>query len=369
MLRMTSPTENGNLISVGTSQNPIASPVRRAPTYWAQSVAPVSDETPVSRAARLDLLRQYGSFSLAYSVAVQPHLKYFGDDRGYLAYRQRGGVTFVLGDPIGSPKNRRELLREFLRKHRRPSFVQIGRETAQQLSRLGFSVNEMGIDTRIDLPNYSFAGKEKEWLRYADNWVSKRDYRIEEGSIRQHETEIVALSEAWRSTRTIKRKEVRFLSRPIVMEDEVDTRRFFLFDASGRMFAFVFFDPVYSQQRIVGYVTCFKRRLPEAPQYAEPAIMKRAIEVFQSEGREILMLGLSPLANIEDRDFPCNRVLHWSLRYYHRAGWLNRYFYNVEGHSQYKARFRGSEEKVYYATPAWFNSYRLLAFASLCGIF
>jgi phosphatidylglycerol lysyltransferase len=341
----------------------------RPPTYWAQSFAPSAENDQVPRAVRLDLLRRFGSFSLAYSIAFQPHLQYFGDDRGFLAYRQRGGITFVLGDPICSPERRRDLLQEFLLVHQRPSFVQIGRETADILSRLGFSINEMGIDSRIDLRSYSFAGQDKEWLRYADNWVSKRHYRIDEGDIRQYEAEIVAVSEAWRSTRTIKRKEVRFLSRPIVMEDEVDTRRFFLFDDQGRMLAFVFFDPIYSEQRVVGYVTCFKRRVPDATPYAEPAIMKRAIETFQREGREHVLLGLSPLANIEDPEFRCNRLLHWSLKYYFRAGWLNRRFYNLEGHSQYKARFRGNEEKVYYATPAWFNTYRLLALTSLCGIF
>ncbi|MBL8856348.1 MAG: DUF2156 domain-containing protein [Planctomycetaceae bacterium] len=356
-------------VAEATSRQLAGGRTQRPQTYWAQSFAPSAELDQVPRAVRLELLRQFGSFSLAFSVAFQPHLKYFGDDRGYLAYRQRGGITFVLGDPICSPNRRAALLREFLLVHRRPSFVQIGRDTAEELRGLGFFINEMGIDTRLDLATYSFAGKDKEWLRYADNWVSKRHYRIEEASIRQHEAEIVALSEAWRSTRTIKRKEVRFLSRPIVMEDEVDARRFFLFDDQGRMLAFVFFDPVYAQQRVVGYVTCFKRRLPETTQYAEPAIMKRAIEVFQREGRECVLLGLSPLANIEDRDFRCNRILRGSLKYYYRAGWLNRYFYNLEGHAQYKARFRGTEEKVYYATPAWFNSYRLLALTSLCGIF
>jgi lysylphosphatidylglycerol synthetase-like protein (DUF2156 family) len=52
----------------------------------------------------------------------------------------------------------------------------------------------------------------------------------------------------------------------------------------------------------------------------------------------------------------------------HSAGWLNKYFYNFVGHTQYKSRFRGVEEKTYYATPSRFNSHRLLALASLCGI-
>ena len=96
--------------------------------------------------------------------------------------------------------------------------------------------------------------------------------------------------------------------------------------------------------------------------------MKTAIEQFQREGVAHVWLGLSPLAQIEDREFRFNRPFHWSLRYLHGAGWLNKHFYNFVGHTQYKSRFRGNEEKTYYATPARFNSYRLLALASLCGI-
>jgi lysylphosphatidylglycerol synthetase-like protein (DUF2156 family) len=79
-------------------------------------------------------------------------------------------------------------------------------------------------------------------------------------------------------------------------------------------------------------------------------------------------LGLSPLANLENREFRTNRMLHWATRYYHRAGWINRWFYNFVGHTQYKARFRGEEVKVYYASPALENSRRLLALCSLCGV-
>lgn len=342
---------------------------RRSPTYWAQSHAAPSADSPVTLPERMSLLRRFGSFSLAYSTAVQPHLRYFGNSSGYIAYRQRGGITFALGDPVCAAERREELLREFMAAFRKPSFVQIHRETAATLSHLGFAINEMGLDTCLDLNDYSFNGKEKEWLRYADNWVRKHGFQTVEINVRQREAEIAALSEAWRSTRTIKRKEVRFLNRPIVLDEEPDTRRFGLIDAQQRLVAFVFFDPVYADGKVRGYVTCFKRRLPDAPPAAEPAIMKRAIEHFQKEGLQQVWLGLSPLANIENRDFPCNQCLHWATRYYHRAGWLNKYFYNFQGHTQYKSRFRGREVKVYYATPVWWNTYRLLTLSSLCGAF
>jgi hypothetical protein len=36
--------------------------------------------------SRLSLVRQHGTFTLAYSAAVQEGLEYFGNDHGFLAY-------------------------------------------------------------------------------------------------------------------------------------------------------------------------------------------------------------------------------------------------------------------------------------------
>ena len=206
-------------------------------------------------------------------------------------------------------------------------------------------------------------------MRYADNWVSRRGFRIAEANIADHEQEIEFVSETWRKSRTIKRKEVRFLNRPIPMIDESGVRKFFLFSPAGSIEAFVYFDPLYSAGQLSGYVTCIKRRLPDCSTYGETAILKRAIEQFQREGVPALWLGLSPLAQIENQQFRTNRVLHWTSRYLYDAGWFNRWLYNFKGHSQYKQRFRGEESKVYFASKARFNGLRLAAFASLCGAF
>lgn len=342
---------------------------QRLPSYWATRHLSESGRAAISLADRTRALQLWGNFSLAYSVAYQPKLEYFGDANGFLAYGRRGGYTFVLGDPLCPEEDKADLLRRFLAKFRSPSFVQINESTARCLVAQGFKINEIGIDTWLELPSYSFAGKDKEWLRYADNWVTKRGYRIEEGTIADREAEVLEVSERWRSTRTISRKEVRFLNRPIPMTDEPDVRRFFYVSPAGRLEAFVFFDPLYEGGRLAGYVTCIKRRIPESSTYAEAAIMKRAIETFKRENVSRLWLGLSPLADIEDRLFQPSRGLHWVGRYLHHAAWFNRLCYNFHGHTQYKKRFRGNEVKMYYASRSPNNTLRILTFCSLCGAF
>jgi lysylphosphatidylglycerol synthetase-like protein (DUF2156 family) len=344
-------------------------PTKRSQSYWATRHLLSESAPSISAAERQQALLRWGDFSLGYSIANQPCLKYSGDSDGFLAFGTRCGFNFVLGDPLCDPARKEKLLAAFLKQHRRVSFVQVSESTAAILERLGFRINEIGVDTRLDLATYAFSGKEKEWLRYADNWVTRRGFRIAEANIADHEQEIEAVSESWRKSRTIKRKEVRFLNRPIPMVDESGVRKFFLFSPSGRIEAFVYFDPLYSSGQLSGYVTSIKRRLPDCSTYGEPAILKRAIEQFQRDGVSSLWLGLSPLAQIENRQFKSNRFLHWTSRYLHKAGWFNRWLYNFRGHSQYKQRFRGEESKVYFASQARFNGLRLAAFSSLCGAF
>ena len=322
----------------------------------------------LGRLERLNLVRQHGAFTMAYSTAVQKHLKYFGDRDGYIAFGRRWGISFALADPVVNSFGKSRLIREFIAEHPNACFCQTSRCTAEILSKLGWFVNEMGVDTRIELPEYDFNGKRKEWMRYGDSWIRKRGYQVVELDI-DSDIEILAegVSEAWKATRTVKKKEVRFLNRPIEFRHEVDTRKFFLIDPEGRLLAFVFFDPVYRNGEIVGYTSCTKRRHPDTPRHGEAAIMKQAIERFQSEGLEFITLGLSPLAEIEDKEFHSSGPTRWMFRAAVKAGWLNRHFYNLRGHSEYKKRFAGENEKVYFASRNRWNARRIFALLSLTG--
>ena len=336
-------------------------------TYWAEEQDEVESSIPLKR--RMELIGQHGDFSLAYSTAVQPCMNYFGDENGFIAYRKRWGFSFALGD-IVAPKDRHDsLLDEFIAQHRGATFCQASHSLAEQLNQRGFFINEMGIDSTLDLDEYDFAGKQKEWLRYAANWSDRRDFEIVEAGFDTIIPEVVEkVSEAWRKTRTVKRKEVRFLNRPIVMKDELDVRKFFYLSPKGDVLAFVFLDPVYQDGERVGYVTSIKRRHPDAPIYAEQAIMKFAIEKLKTEGVQELKLGLSPLAWIDDGEFKKSWVTHRLFRHAFKAKWVNHYFYHMLGHADYKRRFRGREEKLYLASQRRFNPIRFFALVSLCGV-
>ncbi len=340
---------------------------RPSQSYWAAEQE--TTDTGIDLETRRQLLRQHGSFTLAYSTAVQPRLLHHGDQHGFIAHRSRWGVTCALGDAVCDDSQRESMIRQFVDQYRRPMFCQISRSTAECLASLGYYINPMGIDTTLWLSDYTLGGKKKEWLRYAGNWTARRGFRVEEASFDQIGADRVEqISEAWRGTRTVKQKEVRFLNRPIVLEEEPDVRKFFLNDPEGRPIAFVFLDPLYRNGAVIGYATSFKRRHPSAPQYGEQAIMKHIIEKLKSESVEQLKLGLSPLASLAATEFPTSSTTAWLFERTFESRIINRHFYHLKGHADYKRRFHGSEEPCYLAMPTRFSPRRLATLLALSGI-
>jgi lysylphosphatidylglycerol synthetase-like protein (DUF2156 family) len=305
--------------------------------------------TPLPVDVRASLLRAHGSFSLAYSATFQPGLSHFGDARGFQAYKMVGRTAFALADPMTAPENRRDLIIRFVSEFRDVCFVQVARPTAEILASLGFMINEMGTDTRIDLATHRFSGRKYRAFRLAANRAADKGYVIREAPTAEvGEKAIAAVSDRWRRTRPIKHRELAMVTRAIVYGEEPDVRKFFTFDRDGKLIAFGFFDPVYEDNRVVAYLEACRRRLPGVDPLINYAIARHAIEKFQREGRKWLLLGLSPFAEIEDKDFRHNWLVRRSFRFVYENA-VCRYLYSMKGHTAHKREYGGVTEQTYFA--------------------
>jgi lysylphosphatidylglycerol synthetase-like protein (DUF2156 family) len=303
-----------------------------------------------SEKVRLQALRKYGNFALAYSATFQPGLHYFGDEEGFLAYKQVGSTAFVLSNPLAPIGRCEDLICSFVNERRDVCFWQASRPVAKILEKIGFRVNEMGTETRLELDGYGFDGPRKRNFRRALNRATCCGYTIAECSVTSLDRkELKTVSERWRQTRGVKDREMTFLTRPVILDDEVDVRKFFTFDPNGSLQAFAFFDPIYVGGQVVGYLCSAKRRLPEADTLVGYAILHRAIRAFQDEGKAILSLGLSPLCGVEDKDLSSNRLMSFSFRALYRSRLFNELIYPVQGFAAHKSTFCGSAEQTYCA--------------------
>lgn len=317
---------------------------------------------------RVALLRQYGSFSQAYSATYQEGLQHFGDHAGFLAYKMVGRTAMVLSDPVAPAHVRADLIGRFVTKHRDVCFCQVSRPVAAILAPLGFLVNELGYETRLDLANYDFNGQKKRNLRKATSQMARLGYVNRECALSAVDAkEVEALSLGWRRTRAVHRREVSFLVRPLVIAEEPDVRRFFTFDSDGRIAALGFFDPIYDNGNVTGYAVS-TRQLPSVDFMVGHALKRHVIETFQREGRRWVYLGLSPVEGIEDRDFERNWLVRRLLRFAYTNGIFNRFFYSLQGMAAHKRQFGGEVTQTYFAFNTLPALPRLLKLLRACDI-
>jgi lysylphosphatidylglycerol synthetase-like protein (DUF2156 family) len=318
---------------------------------------------------RLRALRKYGNFALAYSATYQEGLEYFGDQEGFLAYKQVGSTAFVLANPLAPIDGCEELIRGFVSERNDVCFWQVSRPVARLLEKIGFCVNEMGTETHVELDGYNFDGPRKRNFRRALNRAESCGYTIAERSVASlNREELKTVSERWRQTRGVKNHEMTFLTRPAILDDEIDVRKFFTFDQQGNLQAFAFFDPIYDLGTVAGYLCSAKRRLPEADTLVGYAMLHQAIRTFQAEGKAILSLGLSPLCGIQDKELSSNRLVSIGFRAVYRSRLFNQLVYPLQGFAAHKGAFCGSAEQTYCAFTKGLALSQLVKMPNACGV-
>ncbi|GHD08892.1 phosphatidylglycerol lysyltransferase domain-containing protein [Tianweitania populi] len=318
---------------------------------------------------RRALLEQHGRFPVAYSAAFQPDLLYFGDQNGFLSYKMVGGTAFVLADPVAPTEHHGALIDAFMAKYRDVSFWQISHATAALLNARGFFVNAFGSETVVDLRSFSFKGPSRRSFRTAANRFAASGHTVREVPLAgDMAKKLQAVSDAWRRSKATKSRELRFLVRPVVLDDEPGARKFVLFNAQGEPEGFAFFDPVYEQGQVVGYLSATRRWLPNTDPLAGYLLMRTAIETFQAEGVRDLHLGLSPFHLIEDKEFNKNWVTRRGFRFFYTNDFTNRFLYPVRSLSQHKDIYGGQQRLVYVAFNRLPAVLRLLKLLRACRI-
>lgn len=325
--------------------------------------------TDLSAEMRRGLLEKHGGFAIAYSVAFQPDMLHFGDENGFLSYKMVGRTAFVLADPIAPFERWESLIDAFIAKFKDVGFWQSSRRTAEILAQRGFFINEFGCLTTLDLEKFSFAGPKRRSFRTARNRLEATGSRIVEASVRQFDpSEVEAVSDGWRRTKVNRHRELRFLVRPVVLADEPGVRKFFLLDSAGRLEAFAFFDPIYEDGKIAGYLSTTRRWLPSADPLAACALVGDAIRTFQAEAVPQLHLGLSPFHGIRDGDLGKNWLVKRVFRLLYTSRFSNRFVYPVQTLARHKESYGGKAEQSFYAFNTLPSLPRLIKLLRACRI-
>jgi lysylphosphatidylglycerol synthetase-like protein (DUF2156 family) len=286
---------------------------------------------------RIACLRQYGSHCMSFS-ALQPGIKYFDmPGKGYIAYAEKWGIRGVLSDPVCEEKDRETLIGEFIRRGGRTGFAQVSEPVAELLhEQFGLYATQFGVESIIDLKNWDLKGKKKQVLRTSLNQAVKSGIYVQETFEEDRYNE---LSQEWVKTRKVRNREIRFLIRPMNMEYQVGTRKFFAYRGDD-LIGFIFFDPVYSQNRVISYVPNISRFSQSFRQGIFYTIMLQAMETFKEEGVEQIHLGLSPFVVGEGYRHYESKITKQLIRLLYQYG---NGIYSFKGIYFTKSRFRGKD--------------------------
>ncbi|MBX9692995.1 MAG: DUF2156 domain-containing protein, partial [Cyanobacteria bacterium] len=323
---------------------------------------------------RFNKLQEFGRGSLAYS-SLQEGLQYFMHELGYIAYRQlpdgKDSVV-VLADPICSDEDKKEFLDAFLEHKRDPVFLHICNHTAQILNDIGFTVNELGVETVIDIQDFNLVGGKKSQLRAARNNARRDGLEVVElDSLSDADLKTFKnITEHWLKGKVSSDREMRFIVRPIIYVDELDVRKF-VAKLNGEIVGFVIFDPMYENDEIIGYIANHLRTSLDRSYSVVDYIVLEALEKFKAEGKRELSLGLSPLAKVDDTgEFKHSKLLMAHFQYaFENANFL----YNFKNLAHHKLKYRpgmpgAREEKIYCAMKTRFFLVRLSSVYKVLGL-
>lgn len=323
---------------------------------------------------RFTKLQNFGRGSLAYS-SLQEGLQYFMNELGYVAYRQlkdSKNSVVVLADPICEPGKRREFIEAFLQHKNDPVFLHITRETAEILNDLGFRVNELGVETILDIQDFDLVGNKKQQLRQGRNNARKDNLEVVELTAVDNATlrAFKKIGDDWLKEKVTSDSEMRFIVRPMIYVDELDVRKF-VAKYQGEIVGFVIFDPMYENGEVVGYIANHLRTNFNRSYSVVDYIILEALEKFKAEGKKELSLGLSPLAKVDDKgEFKHSKLLSAHFKYaFEKANYLYA-FKNLAQHKlKYRPGMRGArEEKVYCAMKTRFFLVRLNSVYNVLGL-
>lgn len=324
---------------------------------------------------RIGELQRHGSGSLAYS-SLQAGLQYYNNPGlGYVAYLPLGdspNSVLVLSDPICHREKLRELIEAFLKVRNDPVFLHISKPVAQVLAEFGYSVNELGMETIIEIQDFDLIGGKKQQLRAARNRAQKDGIKVRElfSSDDSFLQAFKKISDDWLSQKVSSDNQMKLIVRPMTYVDEIDVRRFIAIK-DDELIAYVVFDPMYEDGSVKGYIANQLRSNYDKGYSVVDFIILEAMETFKKEGKTELSLGFSPMYKVDDgEEFKHSKLLKAHFKYaFEKANYL----YNFKNLARHKSLYRpeqkgAREEKVYCAMKTRFFLNRILNVYKALGL-
>jgi alpha-beta hydrolase superfamily lysophospholipase len=316
-------------------------------------------------------LKQHGHQALSYST-LQAGMEYFINDLGYISYTTVQHPVFspkpkkiAFADPVCAPADLPKLVRDFLVRNPRAVFSCISEPFAELLHDMRFKVNCLGAEMELPVQTYNTQGnwKELDLIKRARNEAKREGIVIREERIEHvNRDQLAAISSRWIGTKKVSDREIWIYARRAVFHFEECVRKFVAYDREGKVAGFVFYDPMFCDGRVVGYAATVSRCDEARFGRLSTAVHMHAMDQFKKEGVEVLSLHLSPFMKLENGKFNDDLGVKLFLKVSAKYG---NEIYNFQGLSFHKAKYRGTDRNLYFASNSlWPSNDVYLAFLS-----
>lgn len=269
-----------------------------------------------------ELLRRGGD-TLGFLGTWAGNRHWYSDDGACaVAYRLSGDVALAVADPLAPVGRRPEALRGFadscVEHGWTPAFYSVHADTLDDLLELGWRHVPVGVETVMDLPGLTFAGKTWQKVRQPLTRAEREGYtavwsRWHELTVAQA-SQIIAIDEEWVADRAL--PEMGFTLGSL---DELRDREVRLLLAVGpdqRIEAVTSWMPSWTDGEITGWTLDFMRRRTAGPNGMMEFLIAKAALQLQEEGATVLSLSGAPLADDPDEPVdgdpaPLRSLLRW----------------------------------------------------------
>jgi phosphatidylglycerol lysyltransferase len=303
------------------------------------------DEADLARAEALVVRSSDTSANLA--LLGDKALLFSESGRGFLMYAVEGRSWVALGDPVGTPEHRSELVwrfREMCDRHDGwPVFYEVGTQNLPLYLDLGLSLVKLGEEARVPLAQFSLEGGERKSLRQSVRKLEREGCSfewLEPGQVSPLIEQLKAVSDAWLSDKNVREK--RF---SLGRFDPPYLARFPLgvVYRHGRMIAF---SNIWAGAGAEELSPDLMRFVSDAPNGTMDFLFVHLMLAGKSRGFRWFNLGMAPLSGLEHRPLAPLWTKVGAFVYRHGEN-----FYNFQGLRAYKEKFDPHWSPKYLASP------------------
>ena len=307
----------------------------------------VTTEPDAATLERAERVIRASPDSLSYLALLgDKALLFSGDDSAFIMYGVARNCFIAMGDPVGSPKHRKELAWEFRtladQSGAQAVFYQVRRHNLPLYLDMGLSLLKLGEEGRVPLAAFSLDGGSRRRLRRS---VRVAEAEGAEFEIRRAEAiapllpDLKRVSDEWLATRRTREKgfSLGFWDERYVSKTTVAVVR-----KAGAIVAFANLWEGAGHEEVTVDLMRYTAAAPEA---AMEYLFVQMMLWARAEGYAHFNLGMAPLSGLENRQLApvWNRV--GALLFTHAEN-----FYNFQGLHTFKQKFDPVWEPRYLAS-------------------